>query len=136
MRKNIFIVPRGLRLIVFFRVLTLTIGIVLYFWGVGLLTASKAIVLYNLIPLFVSLFAWCFLRERLHYADGISLAVSFAGVFMIAYFSKNQEFKDTQTMGVLIMLAATSCIGASMTLHRAAGSNVHYLTIPFYTGCC
>ena len=133
-RKNMFVVVRGIRLTVFFRVVTMTAALVFYFWGVELLTASKAIVLYNLVPFFVSFFAWCYLRERLHYADGISLAVSFAGVFLIAYFAEDEAHKDTQTLGVLVMLAAAALFGISMTLHRAAGSHVHYLTIPFYLG--
>ena len=89
-RKDIYTVPRGTRLAVFLRVLTATIGMVLYFWGLDLLTASKTLVLYNLIPLFVSFFAWIMLGERLHYADGISLAISFGGVFLIAYFADDK----------------------------------------------
>ena len=133
-RKDIYTVPRGTRLAVFLRVLTATIGMVLYFWALDLLTASKALVLYNLIPLFVSFFAWLFLRERLHYADGISLGVSFGGVFLIAYFADDEAHKDTQALGVLVVLLAAAVIGVSMVCHRAAGKQVHYLTIPFYLG--
>ena len=134
MRKNVFFIVRKVRLIVFLRVFTMTAALIFYFWGVELLTASKAVVLYNLVPLFVSLFAWCFLRERLHIADGISLAISFGGVFLIAYFAEDEAHKNTQTTGVFVMLAAAALFGISMTLHRAAGSSVHYLTIPFYLG--
>ena len=134
MRKNIYKVPSETRKIVLVRIITNTIGLLCYLWGVELLTTSKVIVLYNLIPFFVGLFAWCFLRERLHYADGIAMVVSFIGVFLVAYFSEDEEHKDTQTLGVLVMLVTATFIGASMVAHRAAGSSIHYLTIPFYLG--
>ena len=121
MRKNIYKLPSGTRLLVFLRVVASTIGLLCYVWGVELLTVSKVVVLYNLIPFFVSIFAWCFIRERLHYADLIAMFVSFGGVFLVAYFSKDEAHKDTQTLGVFVMIITTTVVGASMVAHRAVG---------------
>ena len=121
MRKKIYLVPSGKRMIVFVRVVTNTIGLLCYLWGVELLSPSKVIVVYNLIPFFVGLFAWCFLRERLHYADGIAMVIAFGGVFLASYFSMDERHKDTQTLGVLVMLLTATIIGGSLVAHRAAG---------------
>ena len=71
-----------------------------------MLPSSKALILYNLVPLFVGILAWCFLRERLHFADWISLVMCFGGVFLVGYFTNDSTSEDSQTIGVIMMLGA------------------------------
>ena len=100
----------------FLKVCLSSAGVILYFWGVDLLTSSKTLILFNLLPLFAGLLAWIFFSERLHYADGISLFVSFCGVFLIAYFSNDEAHMKTQTLGVFVMLAAATFLASGIVV--------------------
>ena len=62
-----------------------TAGIILYYTGIGMLPASKAVLLYNIAPIITAFIAYFALRERLHLVDFGAVFVSFGGVFLVTY---------------------------------------------------
>lgn len=111
-------VPRpAWRLIVPSAVIGSAVGPVVYFYGLGLTTASNAVLLSNSESLFTILLAYAILRER---ATGREY-VAFAGIAVGAFLVTTQlRFGDLQfadfLLGNLMLLAAAASWGVNNTI--------------------
>lgn len=59
------------------------VGMVMWFWALGLVELAKGIAIHFTMPLFITLFAMIFLRERVGPRRLGAMAVGFAGVLII-----------------------------------------------------
>lgn len=59
------------------------VGMVMWFWALGLIELAKGIAIHFTMPLFITLFAFVFLRERVGPRRLAAMAVGFAGVLII-----------------------------------------------------
>ena len=76
-------VPKELRTTIFCRALTGFIGMSGLFTGIQLTSMSKAVVLFNVNPIFVAIFARIFLGEKISYFDWVAIVLAFFGIVLL-----------------------------------------------------
>lgn len=89
-------------------------------YGMLYLSSTVASILIATIPLFTSLSAFLFLKEKHTPGNYLGAIVSFAGVLFVV-FSDDNNFAATWKGIVLIMFAVISAIGYSFLIKRASG---------------
>ena len=88
-------------------------------FGIQLVSSTLAAVIISTIPLFASLFAFLFLKERITPLTIIGIAISFFGVGTMIF--ENGFELNASLLGILLMfLAVLSTIGYSLTLKKLA----------------
>ena len=95
----------------------------LFFVGLTMTTASRAAFLQKSMPIYVIIFAFIFLKEKITKKMGIALLVMFAGVLLI-YFSQvtPSQFWANPSMGDLLILAATVLWALELVISKKAMS--------------
>jgi drug/metabolite transporter (DMT)-like permease len=105
------------KLIVLSGVIGSVFGPLLYFYGLGLTTASNAVLLSNGESLFTILLAYAVLRERATRREYVAVAGIAAGAFLV---TTQLRFGDVRfaefLIGNLMVLAASACWGVSNTI--------------------
>jgi drug/metabolite transporter (DMT)-like permease len=81
---KIFTIPKQARLLLFLRSFVGATFVIGFFFAVTLIVATKATLLYNLQPIFITILAVTFLGEKVYYPDMILLVGAFIGVAMIS----------------------------------------------------
>lgn len=123
-------------------VLTYTAAISAFVSANKLTTAANAIVLQYTAPVFVYLFTWLVLGEKISKSNGVALAIAMIGVAIISLDSAGEP----QMIGVLLALLSGVLFAAFMlNLQKTGDINPVYLTwmnnlvcalllLPFVTG--
>jgi drug/metabolite transporter (DMT)-like permease len=111
-------IPRSAwKLIVLSGVIGSVLGPVIYFYGLGLTTASNAVLLSNGESLFTILLAYAVLGERATRREYVALAGIAAGAFLV---TTQLRFGDVRfaefLIGNLMLLAAAACWGVNNTI--------------------
>ena len=133
MQKNIFAVPRGSRLVLFTRLFFGTTGMISYFTALELLPTNKAVVLFNLTPIFTGILAALVLKEKMHWSEYIGVFVAFGGVVLVSLTAEGGS-TETHTLGVVLVILTTLCAAIAYVLQRKVLQSIHFMAIPFYFG--
>ncbi|WP_027472576.1 DMT family transporter [Saccharicrinis fermentans] len=112
-------------------------------FGMQLVSSTLAAVIVSTIPLFATLFAFLFLRERITVWAILGMAISFLGVGTMIF--ENGFELNASLLGIMLMFVAVlSTIGYSLTLkklaHRYTAVNIIayqnflgiFMFLPFY----
>jgi drug/metabolite transporter (DMT)-like permease len=108
-------------------------AMVLAFYAFTVLPVAEATVILFIKPVFVSLLAWAFLRERLSSRKLACVAVSFTGVLLVA--QPGGLFGTAATLpllGVAAALGGAFFAAGTMVMVRALGSRERALSPIFY----
>jgi drug/metabolite transporter (DMT)-like permease len=111
-------IPRAAwRLIILSGVIGSVLGPVVYFYGLGLSTASNAVLLSNGESLFTILLAYAVLGERATRREYVALAGIAAGAFLVTTQLRFGDIRFAEfLLGNLMLLAAAACWGVNNTI--------------------
>lgn len=104
-----------------------------YFLSIEALGAAPATVLNYSSPVFASLFAFLFLRERSSWASRVGLVVATCGAALVAW-AGGQSATETRAVGVAAGLATPILGGAAMTTIRKVRDDTDSLSV-FFSFC-
>lgn len=107
-----------------------TIGIVLNYYALDHLILSDANVIFRLNTVFVILFSWLFLKEKITRNQMMAIIMAFVGVLFIM----KPEFSFELIPYTVAILGAASAAGAYTTL-RPLGKTTHPSVIVFFFAC-
>ena len=111
-------------------------GMLSFFFAVKYLPLSTAVVIYNTMPFFTTLFGGVFLRERISYIDLGAMIFSLGGVAVVALATATEESGDPKNVyfGLLGITLTLLLFSGAFILSRKANASTHFLVIPFYIG--
>lgn len=109
------------------RALLGTIGVVVNFYAIDMLTLSDANVIQRLSTFFLLLFSYIFLKEHVSLKVILATILAFIGVIFII-----KPAFDVQVIPYLIALLGAICGGGAYTVVRALSNKEHPLLIVFY----
>jgi drug/metabolite transporter (DMT)-like permease len=97
------------------------LAFLLYFTGLSLTTSGRAAFLHKTLPVYVAVFAYVFLKERIGRNQGIGMLVMLAGTFAVvgSQIDPGLLWADP-SMGDLLVLLGTMLWGVESTLARKA----------------
>ena len=107
-----------------------------FFIGLKYIPTTKATLIFNLSPVFVSIVAYFVLKEQLTKLKIFTVIGSFIGVVIFSYSktSSSNEEADNYYIGIaLVSIAVFGATGVSVLL-RILNQNLHYAVIPFWFG--
>nr|XP_060622813.1 solute carrier family 35 member G1 [Anolis sagrei ordinatus] len=139
--KTGFLGPRNKRIFLFFRGLLGSSAMILVYYAFQVMPLADATVITFSSPVFTSLFAWIFLKEKYSLWDLLFTLFTITGVILIArppflFGGKVLGIEGTYTDHLKGTIAAiTSAIAAALTfvILRKVGKSVHYfLSIWYY----
>ncbi len=96
----------------------------LFFSGLKLTTAGRAAFIHKTLPLFVTLLAFTFLKEKISSKQWIALLVMLFGLFFISYSQINpSEWWSNPGLGDILVLSATFLWGIENVISKKAMIN-------------
>ncbi|XP_069756663.1 solute carrier family 35 member G1 isoform X2 [Narcine bancroftii] len=134
--------PKGLRLLLFLRGILGAITMMLLFYAIQQMHLADATVIIFSNPVFVSVFAWIFLKEKCTLLDPIFLVFSLVGVILIArpqflfgtHISGFESDYKNHIKGTAAAFASAICMSLTLIVIRKMGKSVHYfLSIWYYS---
>ena len=97
------------------------IAFLLYFTGLKLTTAGRAAFLHKTLPLWVTLLAFTFLREKVTRRQSFAMLVMLAGTFLLLSAKVNPaDFWQNPSLGDILALSATILWGVENIISRYA----------------
>jgi drug/metabolite transporter (DMT)-like permease len=97
------------------------LGFVLYFSGLELTTSGRAAFLHKTLPIYVTAFAYLFLRERVTRRQNLALLVMLIGmVFLLAARIDPALFWQDPALGDALVILGTMCWGIENVISRKA----------------
>ncbi len=108
-------------------------AVLTYFLSIESLGAAPATVLNYSSPVFASLFAFLFLKERSSWASRVGLALATVGAALVAW-AGGQSATQASTVGVVAGLATPVLGGAAMTTIRKVRDDTDSLSV-FFSFC-
>jgi len=119
--------------VLLFRCITGAIGMSMLFISIKLLPTSIAFMIFNLNPLFVTLFAFWWLSEELKYVNAFWAFGAFGGVILVAYGRKDETtFDMSEIIAIGIWLGAAFLCSLAVASMRRLNQLVHYIFSPYY----
>ncbi|QEN07066.1 DMT family transporter [Oceanispirochaeta crateris] len=92
-------------------------------------TSSQAGVISSFVPLFVSLGAWMFLKEKLHKRGIWGLILSISGVVALTLLNKSNESGQRLILGNIMEVGAMVCAAANMLIIKKLSSRYNPWTM-------
>ncbi len=114
------------RKIIYMRTITGTLGILFNFYAIDHLVLSDANMLNKLSPLFVIIFSYIFLKEKINMKQILAITVAFAGALLII----KPSFNADMIPGIAGVLGAIGA-GLAYTCLRKLGKSEPYYTTVF-----
>lgn len=109
---------------------------VLYFLleteGLARTSASSGSLVIASVPVFVALFAWIFLGERLRRIGWAGTLLSIVGVVLLVLGDNNPAYAETSLMGNLMVLGAALSASGYIVIARSLSGRTHPLQISFF----
>ncbi len=109
-------------------------GLICFFWAVTKLPLADVTVIHFTNPVFTAIFAALFLEERIGRAETAGLALSLAGLVLVAQpsflFGGASSGLDLVAVGVALLGALFAA--AAYTVVRKLGETEHHLMVVFY----
>ncbi|XP_059804034.1 solute carrier family 35 member G1 [Hypanus sabinus] len=134
--------PKGLRLLLFLRGLLGATAMMLLFYAIQQMHLADATVIMLSNPIFVSIFAWIFLKEKCTLLDPIFIVFTLVGVVLIArpqflFGTQNggleSEYKN-HIKGTVAAFGSALCAAMTLIVIRKMGKSVNYfLSIWYYS---
>ncbi|XP_051883836.1 solute carrier family 35 member G1 isoform X1 [Pristis pectinata] len=134
--------PKGLRLLLFLRGLLGATAMMLLFYAIQQMHLADATVIMFSNPVFVSIFAWIFLKEKCTLLDPIFISFTLVGVVLIArpqflFGSQISGFENNykdHIRGTAAAFASAICVALTLIVIRKMGKSVNYfLSIWYYS---
>lgn len=104
-----------------------TVGVVVNFYAIDMLTLSDANVIQRLSTFFLLMFSFVFLKEKVSLKQLIAILVAFIGV---AFVIKPQF--NVEVIPYLVAVFGAICAGGAYTVLRALSGKEHPLVVVFY----
>ncbi|XP_015262105.1 PREDICTED: solute carrier family 35 member G1-like [Gekko japonicus] len=139
--KTGFLGPKGKRVFLFFRGLLGSGAMILLYYAYQVMPLADATVITFSSPVFTSLLAWIFLKEKYSPWDLLFTLFTITGVVLIArppflFGSKVIEIEGSYTdhlKGTIAALSSAICTASTFVILRKVGISVHYfLSIWYY----
>ncbi|OOB78570.1 MAG: hypothetical protein BEN18_06970 [Epulopiscium sp. Nuni2H_MBin001] len=124
--KASFFGKKSSRKLLLLRSIAGTIGVVFNFYAIDNMVLSDANMINKLSPLFVIIFSYIFLHEKVHIKQAITIIIAFFGALLIIKPGFNADIFP----GIVAMLGALSA-GAAYTCLRSLGKSEPYYTTVF-----
>ena len=102
------------------------------FKSVQMISISKNILISNLNPMFVMLFCFIFLKERITKYDVMTMCCSFTGVVFVSLKAEQNTTENSHWLGIVLAIVSSICGGAAHTATKKANQKLHHYTIPLY----
>ena len=138
MGKEIIEVPKTARFALILRGLSGFISNIFFQQSIKMISLTKQTLLFFTNPMFVALFAWIFLKERITKYEILQILATFCGVILIMNPLGETTTKDTdfwhELLGSFFALLAAVFNATAMISIRKAGSSVNILMSPIYWG--
>uniref|UniRef100_A0A7S3JG88 EamA domain-containing protein n=1 Tax=Euplotes harpa TaxID=151035 RepID=A0A7S3JG88_9SPIT len=133
---NFFSYDNKVKMLIFLRVLVGSTSNILVYVGLKYVTVGKGILIYSLSPLFCSVTAGYFLKEKITSTSVILTLVSFGGVYLLTLNKPVNELDASmEIVGYIMILISALLYGVLFVLLRAMNlSKVNMLVSPFYYG--
>jgi len=112
--------------------LLLALGWTLLFHSMKLIAIANAVLLNYTAPIFATLFAPLFLKEKLEKSTLLALAISVAGILFIS-FQKDLHISDLNQLGVIFGLLAGLAYAGFIILSKRALSSFSSQVVAFYS---
>ena len=97
------------------------LAFLLYFTGLSLTTTSRAAFLHKTLPIYTSVLAFIFLKEKVSRKQSLGLLAMLAGTFLLVYGQVDpSQFWMNPQLGDLLVLAATMLWGVENVLAKYA----------------
>ena len=112
--------------------LLLALGWTLLFQSMKLIAIANAVLLNYTAPIFATLFAPLFLKEKLEKSTLLALAISVAGILFIS-FQKDLHISDLNQLGVIFGLLAGLAYAGFIILSKRALSSFSSQVVAFYS---
>jgi len=97
------------------------LAFLLYFTGLSLTTTSRAAFLHKTLPIYTSVLAFIFLKERVSRRQSLGLLAMLAGTFLLVYGHVDpSQFWTNPQLGDMLVLAATMLWGVENMLAKYA----------------
>ncbi|XP_072095423.1 solute carrier family 35 member G1 isoform X1 [Mobula birostris] len=134
--------PKALRLLLFLRGLLGATAMMLFFYAIQQMHLADATVIMLSNPVFVSIFAWIFLKEKCTLLDPIFIIFTLVGVVLIArpqflFGTQNVGFESdykNRIKGTMAAFASALCASLTLIVIRKMGKSVDYfLSIWYYS---
>uniref|UniRef100_A0A4X2LXW0 Solute carrier family 35 member G1 n=2 Tax=Vombatus ursinus TaxID=29139 RepID=A0A4X2LXW0_VOMUR len=135
-----FLGPKGKRIFLFLRGVFGSTAMILLYYAFQLMPIADATVITFTTPVFTSLFAWIYLKEKYSVWDLFFTIFAIAGVILIArppfLFGYNTEGMEENhsyhLRGALAALGGAMCAALTLVILRKVGKSVHYLLNIWY----
>jgi drug/metabolite transporter (DMT)-like permease len=97
------------------------LAFLLYFSGLSLTTSSRAAFLHKTLPIYTSVLAFIFLKEKVSRRQSVGLLAMLAGTFLLVYGQIDpSQFWTNPQLGDMLVLAATMLWGVENVLAKYA----------------
>ncbi|MCI4384051.1 hypothetical protein PGIGA_G00034070 [Pangasianodon gigas] len=138
--KTGFLGPRGMRVYLFLRGFLGSIAMILLYYAVLQMPLADATVITFSNPVFTSLLAWIFLKERCTIWDVIFTIFTLTGVILIARppflfggeISGIEGNYDNHIKGAIAAFSSAVAVACTIVILRKMGKNVHYYLSVWY----
>ncbi|GAA6097850.1 solute carrier family 35 member G1 [Tachysurus ichikawai] len=135
-----FLGPPGMRVYLFLRGFLGSNAMILLYYAVLQMPLADATVITFSNPVFTSLLAWIFLKERCTLWDVVFTMFTLTGVVLIARppFLFGREFSgfesnyDNHVKGTIAAFSSAIAVACTMVILRKMGKNVHYYLAVWY----
>src|SRR5205085_7008167 len=94
--------------------------IVMFLTAVNRTTAANLVFILALNPVFCAVFAWLFLREKMHRWTWAAIFLAFAGVGVIVW----DGLKAGTYVGDILAVGVAMCMAIALTVVRKTGKNL------------
>ncbi|XP_043845899.1 solute carrier family 35 member G1 isoform X2 [Dromiciops gliroides] len=139
-KKTGFVGPKGKRIFLLFRGIFGSTAMILLYYAFQLMPIADATVITFTTPVFTSLFACIYLKEKYSFWDLLFTLFAIAGVLLIArppflFGSNTAEIEDDHShhlKGALAAVGSALCGALTLVILRKVGKSVHYLLSIWY----
>ncbi|XP_074089436.1 solute carrier family 35 member G1 [Macrotis lagotis] len=139
-KKTGFVGPKGKRIFLFLRGIIGSTAMILLYYAFQFMPIADATVITFSSPVFTSLFAWIYLKEKYSLWDLFFTIFAIAGVVLIArppflFGSNTTEIEEShfyRLRGALAAVGAAMCGALTLVILRKVGKSVHYLLNIWY----
>ena len=130
-KRNPFRVPLPELPFLVLRILAGAVSMVGFLYALRLLPIGKAVLVYNINPIFTAVLCNIFLRESLPRYDLLPAIAAFLGIFLVAFSNYGADASE-QFTGIFVVLVSAIACGCSNTLNRKMSKNVYFLSGTLY----
>ncbi|XP_036593101.1 solute carrier family 35 member G1 [Trichosurus vulpecula] len=139
-KKTGFLGPKGKRIFLLLRGVFGSTAMILLYYAFQLMPIADATVITFTTPVFTSLFAWIYLKEKYSLWDLFFTLFAIAGVVLIArppfLFGYNtagiEENHSNHLRGALAAIGGAMCAALTLVVLRKVGKSAHYLLNIWY----